>query len=72
MLVDTTVPQLTINTVSDDDVISSTEHAQALIVTSSVTGAAAGDVVTVTINNKDYTATTDASGRWAWACLRRT
>lgn len=65
VLVDTTVPQLTINTVSDDDVINSAEHAQALIVTGSVTGAAAGDVVTVTINNKDYTATTDASGRWS-------
>ncbi|MEP8123542.1 Ig-like domain-containing protein [Enterobacter cloacae] len=65
VLVDTTVQQLTINTVSDDDVINSAEHAQALIVTGSVTGAAAGDVVTVTINNKDYTATLDASGRWS-------
>ncbi|MCM7380957.1 Ig-like domain-containing protein [Enterobacter hormaechei] len=65
VLVDTTVPQLTINTVSDDDVINSAEHAQALIVTGSVTGAAAGDVVTVTSNNKDYTATLDASGRWS-------
>ncbi|AXO40560.1 Ig-like domain-containing protein [Enterobacter hormaechei] len=65
VLVDTTVPQLTINTVSDDDVINSSEHAQALIVTGSVTGAAAGDVVTVTINNKDYTATLDTSGRWS-------
>ncbi|HGT2996864.1 TPA: Ig-like domain-containing protein [Enterobacter hormaechei] len=64
VLVDTTVPQLTINAVSDDDVINSAEHAQALIVTGSVTGAAAGDVVTVTINNKDYTATLDASGKW--------
>ena len=65
VLVDTTVPQLTINTVSEDDVINSAEHAQALIVTGSVTGAAAGDVVTVTINNKDYTATLNASGRWS-------
>ena len=64
VLVDTTVPQLTINTVSDDDVINSAEHAQALIVTGSVTGAEAGDVVTVTINNKDYTATLNASGKW--------
>lgn len=64
VLVDTTVPQLTINTVSDDDVINSAEHAQALIVTGSVTGAEASDVVTVTINNKDYTATLDASGKW--------
>ncbi|MCP1113833.1 Ig-like domain-containing protein [Enterobacter bugandensis] len=65
VLVDTTVPQLTINTVSDDDVINSAEHAQALIVTGSATGAAAGDVVTVTLNNKSYTATLDASGNWS-------
>ncbi|QBC02772.1 Ig-like domain-containing protein [Enterobacter cloacae] len=65
VLIDTTVPKLTINTVSDDDVINSAEHAQALIVTGSVTGAAAGDVVTVTINNKSYTATIDAAGNWS-------
>ncbi|TCB95169.1 Ig-like domain-containing protein [Enterobacter wuhouensis] len=65
VLVDTTVPQLTINTVSDDNVINSAEHAQALIVTGSVTGAAAGDVVTVTINSKHYTATLDASDNWS-------
>ena len=65
VLVDTTVPQLTIHTVSDDDVINSVEHAQALIVTGSVTGAAAGDVVTVTLNGKSYTATLDASGNWS-------
>ncbi|HCM9210308.1 TPA: Ig-like domain-containing protein [Enterobacter roggenkampii] len=65
VLVDTTVPQLTIHTVSDDDVINSAEHVQALIVTGSVTGAAAGDVVTVTLNNKSYTATLDASGNWS-------
>ena len=65
VLVDTTVPQLTIHTVSDDDVINSAEHAQALIVTGSVTGAAAGDVVTVTLNGKSYTATLEASGNWS-------
>ncbi|SAF42035.1 type 1 secretion target domain-containng protein [Enterobacter cloacae] len=65
VLVDTTVPQLTIHTVSDDDVINSAEHVQALIVTGSVTGAAAGDVVTVTLNGKSYTATLDASGKWS-------
>ena len=65
VLVDTTVPQLTIHTVSDDDVINSAEHAQALIVTGSVSGATAGDVVTVTINKKSSTATLDASGNWS-------
>ncbi|MGG5839727.1 Ig-like domain-containing protein, partial [Huaxiibacter chinensis] len=64
MLVDITVPQLTINTVSGDDIINSTEHGQALIVSGKVTGAAAGDVVTVTLNNQSYTATLDAAGQW--------
>ncbi|MDI3426481.1 Ig-like domain-containing protein [Enterobacter sp. V87_3] len=64
VLVDTTVPQLTINAVSGDDVINSVEHGQALTVSGSATGAAAGDVVTVTINNKSYTATLDAAGKW--------
>lgn len=70
MLVDTTVPQLTIHTVSDDDVINSAEHAQALIVTGSVSGAAAGDAVTVTINNKSYTATLMPPATRAWAYRR--
>ncbi|MGO3412464.1 MAG: Ig-like domain-containing protein [Kluyvera intermedia] len=65
VLVDITVPQLSINTVSGDDVINSTEHGQALIVSGSATGAAAGDVVTVTINDKSYTATLDAAGNWS-------
>ncbi|PKA30673.1 hypothetical protein CWR41_12490 [Cedecea lapagei] len=64
VLVDATVPQLTIDTLSGDDIINSTEHGQALIVTGHVTGAEAGDVVTVTLNNKSYTATLDASGNW--------
>ncbi|ANG94153.1 type 1 secretion target domain-containng protein [Lelliottia amnigena] len=64
MLVDITVPQLTINTVSGDDIINSTEHGQALIVSGKVTGAAAGDVVTLTLNNQSYTATLDAAGQW--------
>ena len=64
VLVDATVPQLTIDILSGDDIINSTEHGQALIVTGHVTGAEAGDVVTVTLNNKSYTATLDASGNW--------
>ncbi|WP_435926747.1 Ig-like domain-containing protein [Dryocola sp. BD613] len=65
VLVDTTVPQLVINTVFGDDVINSSEHGQALIVSGSAVGAAAGDVVTVTINNKSYTATLNAAGGWS-------
>ncbi|HEY4437452.1 MAG TPA: Ig-like domain-containing protein [Lelliottia sp.] len=65
VLVDITVPQLTINTVAGDDVINTTEHGQALIVSGSATGAAAGDLVTVTVNDKSYTAVLDGSGNWS-------
>jgi hypothetical protein len=41
------------------------EHGQALIVSGKVTGAQAGDVITVTLNGKDYTAMLDASGSWS-------
>ncbi len=72
VLVDTTVPQLTIHTVSDDDVINSAEHAQALIVTGSVTGAAAAmwSPSPSTANRTPPPWMPQATG--AWACLRRT
>lgn len=38
---------------------------QALIVSGTVTGAQAGDVITVTLNGKNYSAMLDASGNWS-------
>lgn len=65
VLVDTTVPQISFNIVAGDDVVNIAEHGQALIVSGKVTGAQAGDVITVTLNGKDYTAMLDASGSWS-------
>nr|WP_313853336.1 Ig-like domain-containing protein [Winslowiella toletana] len=65
LFVDTTVPVLTINTVAGDDVINAAEHGQAQIISGSVTGAQTGDVVTVTLGDKSYTTTLDASGNWS-------
>ncbi|HBC1641745.1 TPA: Ig-like domain-containing protein [Escherichia coli] len=65
LAVDVTAPDLTINTVSGDDIINAIEHGQALVVSGTSTGAAAGDVVTVTLNGKNYTTTLDASGNWS-------
>ncbi len=64
LAVDVTAPDLTINTVAGDDIINAIEHGQALVVSGTSTGAAAGDVVTVTLNGKNYTTTLDASGNW--------
>ncbi|HGC3143427.1 TPA: Ig-like domain-containing protein [Escherichia coli] len=65
LAVDVTAPDLTINTVAGDDIINAIEHGQALVVSGTSTGAAAGDVVTVTLNGKNYTTTLDASGNWS-------
>ncbi|ORT33011.1 adhesin, partial [Escherichia coli] len=65
LAVDITAPDLTINTVAGDDIINAIEHGQALVVSGTSTGAAAGDVVTVTLNGKNYTTTLDASGNWS-------
>ena len=65
LAVDVTAPDLTINTVAGDDIINAIEHGQALVVSGTSTGAAAGDVVTITLNGKNYTTTLDASGNWS-------
>lgn len=65
-LVDATVPQMTINDfVTDTNTVNQLAHAQAQILSGSVTGAAAGDLVTITINNVDYTTVVDAAGNWS-------
>ncbi|MGX4993992.1 Ig-like domain-containing protein [Enterobacter hormaechei] len=65
-LVDATVPQVIINDfVTDTNTVNQLAHAQAQILSGSVTGAAAGDLVTITINNVDYTTVVDAAGNWS-------
>ena len=65
LAVDLTVPVLTINTIAGDDIINAAEHGQALVISGSSTGGEAGDIVSVTLNNKTYTTTLDASGNWS-------
>ncbi len=64
-LVDATPPVVTINPVATDNVINTPEHTQAQIISGTVTGAQAGDIVTVTLNNMDYTTVVDGSGNWS-------
>ncbi|HBK9516469.1 BapA-related adhesin SiiEA [Escherichia coli] len=64
-LVDATPPVVTINPVATDNVINTPEHTQAQIISGTVTGAQAGDIVTVTLNDVDYTTVVDASGNWS-------
>ncbi|STQ12001.1 type 1 secretion target domain-containng protein [Enterobacter cloacae] len=62
-LVDATVPQVTINDfVTDTNTVNQLAHSQAQILSGSVTGAAAGDLVTITLNNVEYTTVVDAAG----------
>ncbi|HDC4599042.1 TPA: Ig-like domain-containing protein, partial [Enterobacter cloacae] len=64
IILDTTAPTLSFNTVAVDDVINSTEHTQAQIVSGTATGAAAGDRLVLTVDGQQYVTTTDAAGNW--------
>ncbi|MCM4540662.1 hypothetical protein MMN78_26680, partial [Escherichia coli] len=57
IVIDANLPGLRVDTVAGDDVINSIEHTQALVVTGSSTGLAAGAALTVVINGVTYGAT---------------
>ncbi|KYP85534.1 BNR/Asp-box repeat domain protein, partial [bacteria symbiont BFo1 of Frankliniella occidentalis] len=63
--VDATAPEVTINTLAGDDVINSTEHAQALVISGSSTGTVSGNIVNVVIDGHSYNTVVDASGNWS-------
>ncbi len=65
IVIDANLPGLRVDTVAGDDVINSIEHTQALVVTGSSTGLAAGTALTVVINNVTYGATVLADGTWS-------
>ena len=61
--VDTTPPVLTLNAITGDDIINIAESG-APVVLSGTTDAAAGQVVTVRLNDKQWTTTVSADGNW--------
>lgn len=63
--VDTIKPGVTIDAITPDNVLNKTEQASAQLITGAVTGVAAGTTVTVILNDKTYTAVTDANGKWS-------
>jgi hypothetical protein len=63
--VDKTVPTITFDPITGDDVINATEHGQAQVITGTSTGAAAGNVLTLIIDGNTYTTTVDGSGNWS-------
>ncbi|WP_261868696.1 Ig-like domain-containing protein, partial [Budvicia aquatica] len=65
LLVDTLAPTITISTVAGDDVINSTEHTQAQVISGTTTNAIAGDQVTVTVGSNTYTTLVNADGSWS-------
>ncbi|WP_425341540.1 Ig-like domain-containing protein [Escherichia coli] len=65
LTVDLVAPVVTINTVAGDDIINSTEHGQAQIISGSATVATTGNTVSVTIGTTTYTTVLDANGNWS-------
>lgn len=64
VIVDTTPPEVVINPVSDDDVISASESNQPLIITGTAVGEQ-GRTVTVTLNGQTLYSTVDSAGNWS-------
>ncbi len=56
---------VTINTVAGDDILNTSEQGQAQIISGQANGAAAGDVVTVTVGGKTFTGVVQADGSWS-------
>ncbi|MFO6298552.1 Ig-like domain-containing protein [Rahnella selenatireducens] len=63
--VDQTAPVVTVNVVAGDNVINSTEHGQAQVISGTVTGVDSGTAVTITINGVSYPAISDVNGNWS-------
>jgi hypothetical protein len=63
--VDTGLPSVGFNAISDDNVLNAVEKGQDLSVSGTSANLAEGTVVTVTLNGKNYTATTAADGSWS-------
>ncbi|PWI81790.1 type 1 secretion target domain-containng protein, partial [Enterobacter sp. CGMCC 5087] len=63
--VDTGLPSVAFNAISDDNVLNAVEKGQDLSVSGTSANLAEGTVVTVTLNGKNYTATTAADGTWS-------
>uniref|UniRef100_UPI0013005ABC Ig-like domain-containing protein n=1 Tax=Rahnella sp. AN3-3W3 TaxID=1610578 RepID=UPI0013005ABC len=62
--VDASAPAITINTIAGDNVLNSAE-AGADVVLSGTSTAEAGQVVTITLNGNEYTATVGTDGSWS-------
>ncbi len=63
--VDTGLPSVSFNAISDDNVLNAVEKGQDLSVSGTSANLAEGTQVTVTLNGKNYTATTAADGTWS-------
>ncbi|MXG36374.1 Ig-like domain-containing protein, partial [Escherichia coli] len=62
--VDTVAPALSVNAIAQDNIINADEHNQPLTI-SGKTDAEAGQIVTVTLNGKNHTATVGSDGSWS-------
>lgn len=64
IVIDLTPPVLTVDAISVDDRINTLEATAPVLVTGGSSGLEAGRSVTLSLNNKTYTTTVDADGKW--------
>ncbi|SNR95499.1 Ig-like domain-containing protein [Pseudomonas segetis] len=64
LTVDTAAPVISINSLAGDDIINANEKADAVQVSGHARGLSGGEVLTVSLNGKDYTTAVGADGDW--------
>jgi len=64
IVVDTAAPTLSVDAIAQDNIVNAAEHGQPLAI-SGKTNAEAGQIVTVTVNGKNHTATVGSDGKWS-------
>ncbi|MFV0450016.1 MAG: Ig-like domain-containing protein [Vibrio sp.] len=65
VLIDTDASLLEINTIAEDNILNAIEKGETLSISGSSGGFAAGTIVTVTLNHRDYEATIASDGSWS-------
>ncbi|MCQ5014374.1 Ig-like domain-containing protein, partial [Escherichia coli] len=65
LLFDSGLPGVTINTVAGDEIINAAEAGAGQTISGQVTGAAAGDTVTVTLGGNTFTTTVQSILSWS-------
>ena len=65
-IIDNEAGTISINTLSNDDIINAEESGEKLLISGTTTGIEEGQNVTITLNGNEYTSSVEADGTWSY------